>query len=120
MNEYYYIENMGNKGLWIVILSTEMSSVYWKDLEQTILRNHWANIEVHFDFLYRNGFENRFFKSRLNETSCFASRLTKCECTETYITDRFFSDNICLLEGSALTCTQRRMYIKSICHVKGR
>lgn len=114
MNEHFYIENLGDRGLWVVILSTEMTSVYWNELQDTITQNRWSDVEVYFDFLYRNGFSNRFYKSRVGSTSKFMTRLQKCECSATVVTDHFFSRNVRLLDGSVLSSLQKSMYIKRI------
>ena len=114
MNENFYIENLGERGLWIVVLSSENTSVYWSEIEALVTRNHWVNLDVHFDFLYRNGFKNRFFKTRINAQSKIICRLERYTCEHAIVTDRFFSHNIQLLEGSALSALQRSMYINQI------
>ena len=114
MNENFYIENLGDRGLWIVVLSSENTSVYWSEIEALVARNHWVDLDVHFDFLYRNGFKNRFFKTRINAQSKIICRLERYTCEHAIVTDRFFSHNIQLLEGSVLSTLQRRMYISQI------
>lgn len=114
MNDFFHIEYLGAQGLWVIILSTEMTSTYWKELENVILQNHWANMDVHFDFLYRNGFENRFYKAHLGEGSRFTQTLRRCNVIDAHVTDRFFTRNTRLLEGSVLSSIQRNMYIKTI------
>lgn len=115
MNDYFYIENLGTKGLWVIVLTSENTSVYWRELEEYIAKNHWANVDVHFDFLYRNGFKNRFFKTTVNEDSRFVSQLQKWSCDRAIVTDRFFSQNLQLLDGSVLSFLQKRMYVNRIC-----
>lgn len=114
MNENFYIEYLGSQGLWIVVLSFENTSVYWSDLEAIIKKNQWSNIDVHFDFLYRNGFKNRFFKTRTSQDSKLVCSLQRCTCELANVTDRFFSNHKELLEGSALSGLQKRMYINKL------
>ena len=114
MNENFYIENLGERGLWIVVLSSENTSVYWSEIEALVTRNHSVDLDVHFDFLYRNGFKNRFFKTRINAQSKIICRLERYTCEHAIVTDRFFSHNTQLLEGSVLSALQRRMYINQI------
>ena len=49
----------------MVILSSEMTNYYWKELQTELANLNIADAEVYFDFLYRNGLKNRFFKSKL-------------------------------------------------------
>lgn len=114
MNENFYIENLGNRGLWVVILSSESTSTYWTELEDVIHKNHWSDMDIHFDFLYRNGFRNRFYKTRIGTESEIVCQLHKCSCKCAFVTDRFFSLNAQLLEGSVLSNLQRKMYLSHL------
>ena len=75
MNENFYIENLGDRGLWIVVLSSENTSVYWSEIEALVTRNHWVDLDVHFDFLYPSnpqpiGFSGILLAKRQNSFYC--------------------------------------------------
>ena len=61
----YQIISLGEQSLLVVILSLEMMDNYWTTLQSELAQYNIANAEVYFDFLYRNGLKNRFFKNRL-------------------------------------------------------
>ena len=108
----YYIEKIEGNILLIIVLTTELTSTYWTDLVRTINSYNLCEMDIYFDFLYRNGFNNRFFKGVIQEKKIYS--LKRCECEYSYVADRFFSKNLCLLEGSVLSSEQKKKYIKKI------
>lgn len=114
MSEYYHIEPLSNGDIFVIILSTEMTSVYWKELRNAISRLRRSNVKVYFDFLYRNGFQNRFFAAMVDQDSLLEGRLRGCDMTEYYkrITNLFFHSHIELLYGSALSKEHRVQFIR--------
>jgi hypothetical protein len=108
MERFFHIEDIDSDRLLVIILSTELTSVYWKDLLDTFQRNMWRNRTVYFDFLYRNGYENRFFSAFLNDESRLMGRLHKCEMESTFdcMSRRYFARHADLLVDSILTKAQ--------------
>ena len=64
-NKEFQIIPLQGRSLLVVILSSEMTNYYWKELQTELANLNIADAEVYFDFLYRNGLKNRFFKSKL-------------------------------------------------------
>lgn len=116
MERFFHIEDVGNDRLLVIILSTELTSVYWNELLNAFQRNHWRNRTVYFDFIYRNGFENRFFSAVLNDESRLMGRLHRCEIESTFdrMSRLFFAKNIELLEDSILSSIQIERLIGTI------
>lgn len=105
MERFFHIEDIDSDRLLVIILSTELTSVYWKELLETFQRNMWRNRTVYFDFLYRNGYENRFFSAVLNNESRLMGRLHKCEIENTFdrMSRSYFARHADLLADSILT-----------------
>lgn len=80
MENYFHIETIDRDNLLVIILSYEMTSVYWKELQETLRGNHIVDKTVYFDFFYRNGSENRYFISHVDNHSKLSGQLKKC-CT---------------------------------------
>ena len=105
MVEQFHIELLSNGCILITILSTDLTSAYWKELQRALSKLNRSNIDIYFDFLYRNGLENRFFAARLNNNSMLEGRLKVCDMSEKYkkIANMFFLSHMELLKGSALS-----------------
>lgn len=100
----------------MVILSSEMTSHYWKELQTELATFNIADAEVYFDFLYRNGLKNRFFKSELKGISLIANSLKRCEAPQEYIkvADTFFASHSQWIDSSVLSSFQKVFYKKRI------
>lgn len=100
----------------VVILSSEMTSHYWKELQAELANCNIADAEVYFDFLYRNGLKNRFFKSELKGITLIANSLKKCEAPKEYIkvADTFFASNSKWIDSSVLSSFQKVFYKRRI------
>lgn len=114
MSEHFHIELLSNGDIFVIILSTEMTSVYWKELRNAISKLRRSNVKVYFDFLYRNGFQNRFFAAIVNKDSILDGRLRGCDMSEYYkrITNLYFRSHIDLLYGSALSKEHRIQFVR--------
>lgn len=114
MSENFHIELLSNGDIFVIILSTEMTSVYWKELRNAISKLRRSNVKVYFDFLYRNGFQNRFFAAIVNKDSILEGRLRGCDMSEYYkrITNLYFRSHIDLLYGSALSKEHRIQFVR--------
>ena len=114
MDKFFHIESIDKDSLFVIILSSEMTSVYWSDLLTTFRENHWNNKTVYFDFLFRNGCDNRFFSAVLDERSNFSGRLKRCEVLEPFdvISRRFFRKNVGLLSYSILSSQQIKSFLE--------
>lgn len=114
MGKYFHIEKVDRDSLLVIILSCEMTSVYWNDLLNAFRDNHLGNKTVFFDFLYRNGYENRFFSAQLDESYKFRGRLRKCEVFDSFeeVTHRFFSLHEDILLNSILSKQQVEQYLE--------
>ena len=114
MSEHFHVELLSNGDIFVIILSTEMTSVYWKELKNVISELRRSNVKVYFDFLYRNGFQNRFFAAMVNNDSLLEGKLRRCDMSEYYkrITNLFFRFHIDLLYGSALSKEHRNQFVR--------
>ena len=113
MGKYFHIESVDNERLLVIILSCEMTSVYWNELLSTIRDRHFNNQTVYFDFLYRNGYENRFFTANIDANSNIKGRLRRCDAFDTFeaISHRFFSMHEDFLASSILSRQQIQQYL---------
>ena len=114
MGKYYHIESVDKDSLLVIILSCEMTSVYWNELLDTFREYQLGNKTVYFDFLYRNGYENRFFSAHLDDSYKFRGRLRKCEAYDIFeeVTRRFFSLHEDILLNSILSRQQVEHYLE--------
>ena len=115
-NKEFQIIPLQGRSLLVVILSSEMTSHYWKDLQTELATFNIADAEVYFDFLYRNGLKNRFFKSELKGISLIANSLKRCEAPQEYIkvADTFFASHSQWIDSSVLSSFQKVFYKKRI------
>lgn len=113
MEKYFHIETIDQERLLVIILTYEMTSVYWNELISTLRENHYYNKTVYFDFLYRNGYKNRFFSAKIDEQSNLRGRLRRCDVYDTFevISHRFFSLHEELLSTSILSRQQIEQYL---------
>lgn len=113
MEKFFHIETDDQERILVIILSCEMTSVYWSELVNTLRERHCNNKIVYFDFLYRNGYENRFFVARIDERSNFKGRLRKCDAFGSFeaVTRHFFSTHKDLLVTSILSRQQIEQYL---------
>lgn len=113
MGKYFHIETVDQERLLVIILSCEMTSVYWNELVSTLRERHYSNKTIYFDFLYRNGYENRFFSANIDDKFKFRGRLRRCDVFDTFeaISHRFFSLHEELLNTSILSRQQIQQYL---------
>ena len=43
MERFFHIEDVDSEELYVIILSNELTSVYWEELLETFQKNHWSN-----------------------------------------------------------------------------
>ena len=115
-NKEFQIIPLQERHLLVVILSSEMTSHYWKELQTELANCNIADAEVYFDFLYRNGLKNRFFKSELKGITLIANSLKKCEAPQEYIkvADTFFASHSKWIDSSVLSSFQKVFYKRRI------
>lgn len=113
MERFFHIEDIDSDELFVIILSNELTSVYWEELMETFQKNHWRNRTVYFDFLYRNGYENRYFTAFLNEESKLMGNLRRCKVSPNFdeLSRSFFALHEDLLSGSILSSRQIEHYL---------
>jgi predicted Ser/Thr protein kinase len=112
----YQIISLGEQSLLVVILSLEMMDNYWTTLQSELAQYNIANAEVYFDFLYRNGLKNRFFKTRLMGVSLLNNSLRKCKATQECIiaSEKFFALHKDVIEHSVLSSVQKMFFRKKL------
>ncbi len=115
-NKEFQIIPLQGRSLLVVILSSEMTNHYWKKLQTELANFNITNAEVYFDFLYRNGLKNRFFKAELKGIMLIANSLKKCEAPKEYIkiADTFFASHSKWIDSSVLSSFQKIFYKKKI------
>lgn len=116
MGRFFHIEDVDSDKLLVIILSCELTSVYWNELLETFRENHWRRKTVYFDFLYRNGYENRFFSALLDDNSKLQGRLHRCELERSIDmrSRRFFAQHSELLSDSILSSLQVERYLDEV------
>lgn len=114
MEKYFHIETIDQERLLVIILSCELTSVYWNELVSSLRKRRCRNKIVYFDFLYRNGYENRFFIAKIDDQSNFREHLKRCEVNDAFdaISHRFFSLHRELLFTSILSRRQIEQYLQ--------
>lgn len=112
----YQIISLGEQSLLVVILSLEMMDNYWTTLQSELAQYNIDNAEVYFDFLYRNGLKNRFFKTRLMGVSLLNNSLRKCKATQECIiaSEKFFALHKDVIEHSVLSSVQKMFFRKKL------
>ena len=112
----YQIISLWEQSLLVVILSLEMMDNYWTTLQSELAQYNIANAEVYFDFLYRNGLKNRFFKTRLMGVSLLNNSLRKCKATQECIiaSEKFFALHKDVIEHSVLSSVQKMFFRKKL------
>lgn len=115
-NKSFKIFRLADNRFLVVILSIELTSTYWKDLQGELASYPVKDAEVFFDFLYRNGLKNRFFRSRMVNSTLSANSLRRCEdasiCEKS--ADSFFAHNPNLVDSSVMTPFQKIFYKRKI------
>ena len=117
-NKDFKIISIPDGNFIVVILSDEMTCEYWNSLKNALPESDNRNADIYFDFLFRNGLKNRFFKTSLSRFFNVANSLKKCDVPEEYIriADSFFAGNSYLIEESVLSNFQKEFYKKKISH----
>lgn len=111
-NKEFKIISLQERSLLVVILSFEITNYYWEKLQTELAKCNIANADIYFDFLYRNGLRNRFFKSRLDGFTLITNSLRRCEIPQEYkiIADNFFSLHSNWIDSSVLSSFQKIFY----------
>lgn len=112
----YQIISLGERSFLVVVLSLEMTDCYWTALQSELAKFNVAEAEVYFDFLYRNGLKNRFFKTKLMGVSLLNNSLRKCEATQECIaaSEKFFTLHKDVIEHSVLSSFQKAFFRKKL------
>ena len=118
--KYYNIEVLKDHIIFVTVLSTEMTSVYWPILTRDLARLGIKNCDVYFDFMVRNGLNDRFYSTHLDEDVTVMGSLKKCKISVAmkYQADSFFINHKRYISRSVLTEAQRTFYLKKLV-VKG-
>lgn len=98
----------------MTILTNEMSSVYWDTLAQTISNLNVRNRRIVFDYLFRNGLQDRFYETFTDDCSNIIVSLKKYDATPCIVkaADSFFIKHKKYIEISALTKRQKQIFLQ--------
>ena len=113
MESSYHISRCKNGGLLVTVLTHEASSSFWKSLTNEIVRIKAKNCHIVFDFMFRNGLEDRFYEAYTDNNSSIQVSLRRFKATPSLIrfADAFFVNHKNLIEISALTKGQKIEYM---------
>lgn len=113
METFFQISRCNKEYVLVTILTNEMSSVYWESLTQTISALNLKNRRIIFDYLFRNGLEDRFYESFTDDRSNIVVTLQKYNASPRIIqaADSFFIRHKNYIEISALTKRQKSFYL---------
>lgn len=109
----FHISECSNGSVLVTVLTPEMSSVYWENLSRTISSMNIRNCQVMFDFLVRNGLNDRFYETYTDDSSNIFISLKKAEATPLLlqVADDFFMNHKSYIESSVLTKRQKKAYL---------
>lgn len=108
-SNYYNIQAIQPNVCLVTILSCEMTEVYWKQL-MADLEPLSKDVSVYVDFLFRNGFHDRYFKLILTTSKQVILEPFQIGCQISRIADLFFAENPVYIENSILSRFQKRFY----------
>lgn len=111
--DIYKIIQLSATSLLVVILSYEMTDCYWSNLKSDLANYKIYNAEVYFDFLYRNGMRNRFFRAKLSGNDLLSNTLKRCVVSNDclIVANTFFRQNRDVLENSTLSSIQKEIFL---------
>lgn len=91
-----------------------MSSVYWESLLQAVNALNVRNRRIIFDYLFRNGLEDRFYETFTDERSNIVVSLHKYDASPSIVraADSFFLRHKNYVEVSALTKRQKQVLLQ--------
>lgn len=113
MESYFQISRCNKKFVLVTVLTSEMSTVYWESLSQTISALNVKNRRIIFDYLFRNGLEDRFYETFTDDNSKIIVSLKKSDAPASIVraADSFFVKHKKYIEISALTKRQKQFYL---------
>lgn len=116
MMKYYNIRVLSDKTIFVTVLSTEMTSVYWSMLVKDLASLKIGNSIVFFDFMVRNGVKDRFYSTYLREDYSVECSLQKCRLNLTlkHQADDFFLTHQSYVNKSVLTDSQKAAYLNKL------
>ncbi len=109
MNNYYNIQSITSSTFLVTILSCEMSEVYWESLINDIKTVN-NNTIVYVDFLFRNGFNDRYYVLQSNDDGKITVIPCKIELSVERVADLFFMKYPLFIERSSLSTFQKKFY----------
>ena len=83
--------------IYVVVLTKEDTATFWDDLSREIAGLHKPNSRVYFDYLFRNGLNNRVFSSHTDENSLCSLAIEPVVndiLFDIYVFNRFYNKNI--------------------------
>lgn len=108
-NNYYNVQLIEPEVCLVTILSCEMTEVYWKRLMDDLELLH-KNVLVYFDFLFRNGFHDRYYKLTHTTNGQVILEPYQMSPRISHIADHFFAVNPVFIETSILSRFQKQFY----------
>ena len=113
MVRYYNIQVYEKDKLFVTILASEMTSVYWRQLSDSLVKMHAENKHVYFDFMMRNGLHDRFYETQTDSHSLLSRPLVRFQAEPSLVNfaNMFFSEQRKYLEMSALTSAQKSEFL---------
>jgi hypothetical protein len=113
---YVIIEQPDKMAIYVVVLTKEGTATFWDDLSREIVGLHKPNSRVYFDYLFRNGLNNRVFSSHTDENSLCSLAIEPLGndiLFDIYVFNSFYNKNIELIRNSRLTSIQKILFMKS-------
>lgn len=115
-NQYYKIHETSQHKVLVTVLTCEMTEVYWTQLQDDIHQLNLVNANVYFDFIYRNGMRDRYYRLSTDSKSKIKDTLLPCRELEDIevVADEFFAKNLHLIRTSVLSSFQKQFYINKL------
>ena len=112
-SNYYNIQAIQPNVCLVTILSCEMTEIYWKQL-MADLEPLSKDVLVCVDFLFRNGFHDRYFKLTLTTSNQVILEPFQIDSQISRIADFFFAENPVYIENSILSRFQKQFYCNKL------
>lgn len=117
-SNYYNIQSIQPNVCLVTILSCEMTEVYWKQL-MADLEPLSKDVLVCVDFLFRNGFHDRYYKLTSKTSNQVILEPFQIGCQISRIADLFFAENPVYIENSILSRFQKQFYCNRLKRIFG-
>jgi len=112
----FHIIKLNDSRLLVILLSFDSYSEYWDELCSTLASYNMTNAELYFDYLVRNGLNERFFRTKLDGLSLIPNSFSAFEAGPLVVSEsnKYFREHPESLQSSALSEIQRKLFLRRL------